>query len=87
MANTKSAEKRVRQTLARTSTNKATKSRVKSHRKALAAALESGDKAAAEASLKKLASAADRAAKSGVIHSNAAARLKRIATSRVSALS
>lgn len=87
MANSKSAEKRGRQTIARTHRNKAVKSQVKSRRKIIAAALEAGDKAAAEDAYKKLASAADRAAKTGVIHKNAASRLKAVNAARVAALS
>lgn len=86
MANTKSAEKRGRQTLTRTLHNKATKTRIRGSRKALAAAIESGDKAAATVAYKKVASAVDRAAKQGVVHKNSAARVKGIAAKRVAAL-
>jgi len=87
MANSKSAEKRGRQTITRTNLNKAVKSQVKSRRKELAAAFEAGDKAAAVEAAKKVASAADRAAKIGVIHKNSASRLKSINATRIAALS
>jgi small subunit ribosomal protein S20 len=86
MANTKSAEKRVRKTKNETARNRAVKSRVKGIRKIFLAAIESGDKAAAGVAFKKLASAADRAAKTGVIHKNSASRLKRSNAARVAAL-
>ncbi len=86
MANIKSAEKRIRQTEKRTARNKATRTRVKSTRKTLNALLQSKDKEGATAQLNKLASAADRAAKNGVIHKNAASRLKRLYAQRVAAL-
>jgi small subunit ribosomal protein S20 len=76
MANIKSAEKRVRQTAARTLRNKAVKTRVKSARKAAIEALASGDKKNAATKISDLASAADKAANSGVIHRNKAARIK-----------
>ncbi|MBP7949994.1 MAG: 30S ribosomal protein S20 [Verrucomicrobiales bacterium] len=77
MANTKSAEKRVRQTASRTLRNKSFKTRVKNARKAVLAALESGDKAAVAAKLNEFASASDKAANSGVIHKNTASRFKK----------
>jgi small subunit ribosomal protein S20 len=76
MANIKSAEKRVRQTTARTLRNKAVKTRVKSARKAAIEALGSGDQKSAAAKISDLASAADKAANRGVIHRNKAARIK-----------
>ena len=86
MANSKQAEKRGRQTIARTARNSSIKTRVKSTRKALAAAVEAGDKAAASQKLTAVASAADRAAKSGVIHKSAADRIKSRSTAAVAKL-
>jgi len=86
MANTKSAAKRDRQNGARTLHNKAIKTRVRTSRKALKAALESGDKAVAVAQYNNVASAADRAAKHGVIHKHAASRIKGISAKQVAAL-
>ena len=75
MANIKSAEKRARQTPVRTQRNKATRTRVKNARKAAVESVKTGAKDAA-AKVSALASAADRAAKRGVIHKNKANRLK-----------
>ena len=76
MANSKQAEKRGRQTIKRTAHNSSIKTRVKSTRKALAAAVAAGDKEAATKRLAAVASAADRAAKRGVIAKHAASRIK-----------
>lgn len=86
MPNIASAAKRARQTKTRTLRNRVTKSRVKSSRKRVVAALEGGDADGAEASLRKFASEVDRAAKRGVLHHRTAARLKgRVAASVTSA--
>lgn len=76
MANSIQARKRVRQTQARTIRNRAVKSRVKTARKRFSEAVEAGDGEKARAAYKNLSSTADRAARSGVIHKNAADRLK-----------
>jgi len=76
MANTRSAEKNIRKTKARTLRNQSTKSRVRTIRKRVLTAIEKGDVKTAEAELSAFASAADKAAKTNVIHKNAANRLK-----------
>lgn len=76
MANTKSAEKRVRQTERRTARNKALKTRVKNARKAVLAALQSGDAKLTAAKYNEFAAAADKAANAQVLHKNTASRLK-----------
>jgi small subunit ribosomal protein S20 len=76
MANTKSAEKRARQTKTRTLRNKILKTRVKNARKDALAAIASGDANLISAKMAQFASTADKAAKSGVIHKNTASRLK-----------
>ncbi len=76
MANTSSALKAARQTERRTIRNKAEKTRLKTLRKQFNAAVTSGDKDAVKTSGPALASAMDRATKSGVVHKNAAARTK-----------
>ena len=86
MANTKSVQKRARQSAKRALDNRAVKTRVRSARKAVAAAIESGDKGEANTRFRALASAADKAAKRGVIHKNAASRLKGLYTQRIAAL-
>ncbi len=86
MANTRSALKRVRKTERQTLRNKALKSRVKTYRRRLNAALESGDAKTAQAAFGELTSAADKAGRSRVIHPNSASRLKSIYALRVAAL-
>lgn len=76
MANVRSAEKNIRKTTARTVRNQAVKSRIRTLRKKVLTAIEKGDVAAANASLAEFASAADKAAKTNVMHKNAASRLK-----------
>ena len=79
MANIKSAEKRARQNPVRTLRNKAARTRVKNTRKAAAEAIATGGKDI-PVKLSALASAADKAAKRGVIHKNKASRIKARAT-------
>lgn len=86
MANTKSALKRSRQTIVRTERNNSQKSRLKTLRKKTLAAIASGDKAAASKALDVLASAADKAAKTNLIHPNKAANLKSKAAKALAAI-
>jgi small subunit ribosomal protein S20 len=76
MANHKSSIKRSRQTIVRTERNRAAKSRVKTLRKKVLAAVASGDKEGAGKAVSELASAVDKAAKRRVIHPNKAANIK-----------
>lgn len=76
MANIKSAEKRARQTIKRTARNKSIKTRVKTARKAVTLAQASGDAKLIAEKLSLFAATADKAANAGVIHKNAANRLK-----------
>ncbi len=76
MANIKSAEKRARQTIKRTARNKSIKTRVKNSRKAVTAAIQTGEAKIVIEKLQSFSGTADRAANSGVIHKNAANRLK-----------
>ena len=87
MANSRSAQKRSRQSLKRAADNRSIKTRVRSARRALNEAISAGDKDAVGRSMRHLASAADKAAKRGVIHKNAASRLKRVYAGRIQALS
>ena len=87
MANSKSAEKRARQSAKRAVVNRAVKARVKSARKAVNDAIASGSKEDAASQLRTLASVADKAAKKGVIHKNSANRLKGLYSNRVAAIS
>jgi small subunit ribosomal protein S20 len=86
MANTKSALKRSRQTIVRTERNNSQKSRLKTIRKKALAAIATGDKVAASKALDVLASAADKAAKSNLIHPNKAANLKSKAAKALAAI-
>ncbi len=76
MANTKSAEKRIRQTETRTERNRAEKSRMKTLRKKTISAIESGNKEEATKASSKLSSVLDKAAKRNLIHPNKAANIK-----------
>jgi small subunit ribosomal protein S20 len=76
MANTRSAEKNIRKTKARTLRNQSIKSKVRTIRKRVLTAIEKGDVKGAEAELSAFASAADKAAKTKVLHKNTANRLK-----------
>ncbi|MCB1232955.1 MAG: 30S ribosomal protein S20 [Verrucomicrobiae bacterium] len=86
MANSRSALKRVRKTERQTLRNKTLKSRVKTYRKRVVAAIESGDAKSAQEALKELTSAADKASRSRVIHPNSASRLKSLYMQRIAAL-
>ncbi|MFO7245419.1 MAG: 30S ribosomal protein S20 [Thermaerobacter sp.] len=76
MPNTRSAEKRLRQTRVRTLRNRIYKSRVKTFIRRFEEALAEGDRERAAELLRKASSVIDKAAKKGVIHANAAARRK-----------
>lgn len=76
MANIRSAEKNIRKTATRTLSNRANKSRIRTLRKKVLAAVKSGDKAQAQTAYNEFASAADKAAKKHIIHKNTASRLK-----------
>lgn len=76
MANTRSAEKRARQTEKRTARNRMLKSRIKTFRRRVQASVEAKDKPVSEKELSLYFSVLDRAVKSAVIHKNTAARYK-----------
>jgi small subunit ribosomal protein S20 len=85
MANHLSAFKRVRQTESRTAANRVVKSRVKTLRKRIDDAAESGDEAAISKAIASYSSAVDRAAKKNIFHRNKAANLKSKAVASVKA--
>lgn len=85
MANTKSALKRVRQAGRRTDRNRTLRSRVKTLRRKTVEAAEAGRREEAEANLRALFSAVDRAQKNNVFHRNRAANLKSRASKVVKA--
>jgi small subunit ribosomal protein S20 len=74
MPNIASAKKRVRTTAKREAINHARKSRVRSFTRKVEEALQSGDKAAAEAALKAAEPEIMRGVSKGVIHKNTGSR-------------
>ena len=76
MANIKSQIKRNRQNERRRVRNKATRSELKTHAKAVYGAADSGDAQAAVTQLRDASRALDRAASAGSIHRRTAARRK-----------
>jgi small subunit ribosomal protein S20 len=76
MANIKSAAKRARQTVVRTAQNRAALSAIKTRTKVLNASIKAANKDESIAGLKALASALDKAVKTGRVHKNLASRQK-----------
>lgn len=74
MANIKSAKKRILVIDKKTERNKAIKSKVKTYVKKVYAAIEEGDKAAAQAALVDATSEISKATSKGLYHKNTAAR-------------
>lgn len=74
LANIKSAKKRILVAKTKNERNKAIKSAVKTEIKKVYAAVEAGDKVAANAALIEATSAIEKAATKGVYHKNNAAR-------------
>jgi small subunit ribosomal protein S20 len=86
MANTASAQKRIRQTAKRTARNQARKSRMRTFVKKVETAIAGGNKDAAAAALTEAQPEMQRAATKGVIHSNTVARKLSRLSARVKAL-
>lgn len=76
MANSLSARKRARQAEKHRLRNASQRSHVRTTIKRVLAAIESGDKAAAEAAYKEAVPAIDRSVSKGLMHRNKAARHK-----------
>lgn len=74
MANIKSAKKRILVIETKTERNKAAKSKVKTFVKKVYAAIEVGDKAAADEALKAAISEISKAASKGIYHKSTASR-------------
>lgn len=74
MANIKSAKKRVLVANKKADRNKAVKSEVKTYVKKVYSAIESGDKAAAEAALRDAEVKLTKASTKGVLHKNTSSR-------------
>lgn len=81
MAHTTSAKKRIRQTERRTLRNRTRKSRIRTFVRRVEEAIESGDKATAQAAFKAAMPELHRGVTKGVLHKNTAARkLSRLST-------
>jgi small subunit ribosomal protein S20 len=76
MPTTKSAKKRLRQNLERRARNRAARSILKSHVRKVRESIVAADVAAASTALQVAARKLDQAVSGGIIHANAAARLK-----------
>ena len=76
MANTASAKKRARQAEGNRARNVGVRSMMRTYIKRVYSAIETGDKAAAEAAYKVATPVIDRVAGKGLIHANKAARTK-----------
>jgi small subunit ribosomal protein S20 len=74
LANTRSAEKRNRQTQKRRARNQGVRTRVKSAVKKVRETLERGELAAAQEAFKTAARVIDQASSKGVVHRNTASR-------------
>ena len=86
MANSLSARKRARQSEKHRLLNASQRSRVRSCIKKVLAAIESGDKSAAEAAYKDAVPAIDRSVSKGLMHRNKAARHKSRMNTHIRAL-
>jgi small subunit ribosomal protein S20 len=86
MANTASAQKRIRQTIVRTARNQARKSRMRTFVKKVELAIAGGDKAAAAAALRAAQPEMQRAANKGVVHANTVSRRLSRLSARIKAL-
>jgi small subunit ribosomal protein S20 len=86
MANTASAQKRIRQTAKRTARNAARKSRMRTFVKKVESALAGGNKDAAAEALRAAQPELQRAANKGVIHRNTIARKLSRLSAKVKAL-
>lgn len=76
MPNTKSAKKRLKQNLARRARNRAVKSSLRTQVRKVREAIAAGDVERGEAEFRAATKKFDKAAAHGVIHGNAAARVK-----------
>jgi len=86
MPNIKSAEKRVLLSKARNEKNKAAKSVLKTNLKKFDAAVDSGNREAAESAYKVAVKTVDRAATKGLIHKNKAAHRKSALTVKLNSM-
>jgi small subunit ribosomal protein S20 len=87
MANTKSAEKRAREAVARRARNVTQRSKVRSAVRKVVEAIRAGNKTEAAAALKAASPVIDSMARKGTIHRNKAARHKGRLAAQIKALS
>lgn len=86
MPNTKSAKKRLRQSLKRRAQNRTIRSAMRKQMRKVRERLDAGDAAGAETQLRVATKKLDQAAAKNIIHKNAAARLKSRFARRLHAL-
>lgn len=86
MPNTKSAERRMRNSARKQAHNRSIKSRIRTLERKYATLLASGNKDEAAQTLRLVSSAFDKAAKTGVVHKCAANRKKSRMTLRLAAV-
>lgn len=87
MANIKSAQKRARQNIKSRAHNMAMRSKMRTFLKKVSTAIESGNRAEAEASYKAAVPVLDSMVNKGIVHKNKAARHKSRLNARIKALS
>ena len=86
MANSPQSKKRARQNERRLAVNKARRSRIRTYLRKVEEAIESGDKAAAEAAVRAAQPELMRGVSKGVLHKNTASRKMSRLASRVKAV-
>ena len=86
MANTSSAKKAFRQTIQRTTANKARRTQMKSEVRRVEEAIAAGDKTTARAALVVAEPVLMRTAQKGIVHKNAASRKVMRLSARIKAL-
>ena len=86
MAHHSAAKKSIRQTVRRTTVNRARMSRVRNSIKKVESAIDSGDKKSAAAALKEAQPVIRRGVRAGVMHSNSASRKISRLSARIKAL-
>ena len=86
MANSPQAKKRAKQAEKRRAHNMGLRSRVRTYIKKVVAAIESGDKEAAQTAYNEAVPVIDRMADKGIIHKNKAARHKSRLNAQIKAL-
>ena len=86
MANHVSSLKRARQTVRKTDTNRANRSRVRTSLRTLREALVKGDVQAAQTQFRETVSVLDKSVQTGILHGNTVSRYKSRLNARLKAL-